>query len=398
MKNLKLDLLIKLKHLALDRSPMGLIILEASDFSCVYHNTSAQESLQFEDADQFDVKQLCCDRAREGMIPFDLKLLKNNGVYSNVMMKTFSGNMIIANLALEVQFEEGRNYLVISIQDVSRQLKMQRDLTEREEAIRLAYQELLEQNEKLKELDKSKDKFIGLMTHELRTPLSAVIATIDYLKSGFYDSKEELVELVNMASEQGAHLLSLVNDIMDYSKLSANKMDFYIKQAKVNEVLQASLKAFQPSAEKSGIEIHFDNVSEDALAFFDPIRLRQVLDNVIGNAIKYNKEKGQVYIRTEVTSNQVRVSVEDTGKGIAEKDLERVFNEFETLGQMSKHQNGTGLGMPISKKLIEGMGGAIGLNSTLGKGSCFWISIPRDKVVSEELYRERPGEEDLLAS
>ena len=126
--------------------------------------------------------------------------------------------------------------------------------------------------------------------------------------------------------------------------------------------------------------------------------MKQVLSNILSNAIKYNKEEGWVRIRSVRTDEFVEVSIQDSGKGISPDDQKKVFNEFETLGKVAQHHKGTGLGMPISKRLIEGMGGEIHLESEVGVGSTFKIKVPINKVLEDTNYRDRPDEAgDLVA-
>ena len=128
------------------------------------------------------------------------------------------------------------------------------------------------------------------------------------------------------------------------------------------------------------------------------MRLKQIVSNLISNAIKYNKKEGSVEVFLEEKDEKIFVYVKDTGRGIPSDQIEQVFNEFETLGKVANHQKGTGLGMPITKRLIEGMGGEIDLTSEVGVGTTFWVTIPTKKILSDDLYRERTDDFDLAAS
>ncbi|MGE0764334.1 MAG: sensor histidine kinase, partial [Bdellovibrionales bacterium] len=155
--------------------------------------------------------------------------------------------------------------------------------------------------------------------------------------------------------------------------------------------LNSLSEGFASMAETQKVSIDVVPTNAPTSCYYDELRLRQVLSNIINNAIKYNREGGKVTIWTEDHSNMVKIFVKDTGNGIPPEQIDKVFNEFETLGQVALHHKGTGLGMPISRRLMEGMGGKLLLSSEVGVGSIFWIEIPKQKVLAEEVYRPRPG-------
>jgi signal transduction histidine kinase len=189
-----------------------------------------------------------------------------------------------------------------------------------------------------------------------------------------------------------------VNDILDFAKIQAGKMDFYIDSLDLVLHVQNVLRNFGDMATANQVAIHADKLNIQTICYFDEVRMRQVISNIVNNAIKYNRKGGSLSVTVEDTPEKVKVSFEDTGKGMPKEEFDKVFNEFETIGNVSQHHKGTGLGMPISKKLIEGMGGIIGFTSELGVGTTFWIEVPKTKVLKEELYRPRPkNPEDLAA-
>ncbi len=150
------------------------------------------------------------------------------------------------------------------------------------------------------------------------------------------------------------------------------------------------LRNFEGMAETNQVILKFEPPVSPVKCYFDELRLRQILSNIINNAIKYNRPGGHARVYFEESAEYVRIHVEDTGPGIPADQFAKVFNEFETVGTVAQHHKGTGLGMPISRKLVEGMGGKLLLRSTVGTGSTFWVEIPKNKVLAEENYRPRP--------
>jgi len=150
------------------------------------------------------------------------------------------------------------------------------------------------------------------------------------------------------------------------------------------------LSNFQNMADQSQVTLEFKKPSEEMLAWTDILRMKEIVNNVLNNAIKYNRKGGSVVVSMEKLGTMIRVCVADTGPGISPENIKNVFNEFETVGQVAKHHKGTGLGMPISKQLIEKMGGSLTLESVVGQGTVFFIDVPIEKVLPEEMYNTRP--------
>jgi signal transduction histidine kinase len=252
---------------------------------------------------------------------------------------------------------------------------------------------LSRKNRELRLLDHAKDKFIALTTHELRTPISAIVATSEVLHLKLYESDEQRDEFIKTVHEQSLHLLELVNDILDLSKIRAGKMEFFVERLDVAEVIAKTITEFESLAQTARVHLAFERPEHGSFAYADELRLREVLSNVLSNAIKYNRSGGRVDVALTVRANSIlRVAVRDTGRGIKPEDLRHVFNEFETVEVMARHHKGTGLGMPISQSLIRTMGGELSLESRFGEGSCFYIDIPIGKVLTGEMYRTRGAE------
>jgi len=388
-----------------ENATVGMIAFEESSGSyvAVFSNYRALEILERKDGAGWNFHQLFPQSGRGTIAPFGTDFISKEGLHPEVLMSKATGSAFVASAAIRKVNDGGKALLLLSLQDITVEWKLARDLTAKQEEIARAYTELLDQNQQLKMLDQAKDKFIALTTHELRTPLSAILATADFLENKLYETDEQRDEFILTISEQGRHLMELVNDVLDFAKIRAGKMDFYVEEVALDTLLAKVVSNFQHMADQSQVSLVLDHKSGSVKAWADMVRLKEIINNVISNAIKYNREKGSVKIQltewVHESRRYVRMVVTDTGLGIPADKLEAVFNEFETVGHVSKHHKGTGLGMPISRRLVESMGGRLTLKSEYGVGSEFYIDIPADKVLEESMYRVRPAmESDLVAS
>lgn len=395
----------KLYEIIADEAVMGFVTFDIKTHECIYANKMARQLLELPFEGEVDFLKL--DKlypqksSSDGKInPMNSDILMLEGFFQDILISKSNGRLFIANLGIKrVESENANDQLLLMLQDMTIQKKLQKDITAKQQEIKNAYEELLEQNQQLKDLDVAKNRFIALTTHELRTPLSAMVASSEMLQMKLYDDDIQHDEFVSMIYDEGNHLLTLVNDILDFSKIQAGKMDFYLTQQDLSQLVEQDVETLHSMAEASEVTLELKKPEEPLLCYYDDIRLKQVLSNIINNAIKYNKLGGNVNVWIEQQDTNYVVYVKDTGKGIPKEQVDQVFNEFETLGKVALHSKGTGLGMPISKRLIEGMGGTINLESEVGVGTTFWITVPIEKTMDDELYRDRPDmEADLLAS
>lgn len=375
----------------------GIIVFDEADGKSFYMN---QMSVQLLGCEQMRLIDLIPDRAsgRSQLVNFSPEFLRHDGLYHDILIGAPDGRTLIANVGIKNKTVDDKPVNIVMIQDVTLQKKLQREITAKQTEIHAAHSELLKQNQQLKELDVAKNRFIAITTHELRTPLSAMVASAEILKLGLYDNKEQMQEFVDIIHDQGKHLSDLVNDILDFAKIQAGKMDFYIENQNIITELLNILRNFTDMAASNGVEIKFENHPEKLDCYFDEVRLRQVVSNIVNNGIKYNKNGGSLTVTLEDSPEVARILFTDTGKGIPEDQFDKVFNEFETIGNVAQHHKGTGLGMPISRKLIHGMGGKLDFTSTFGTGSTFWIEVPKTKVLDEDVYRPRPEKTGDLAA
>jgi len=265
---------------------------------------------------------------------------------------------------------------------VTHMLGIVSEITEQRQAenARLTAQRLEAENRQIQEANRLKSQFLANMSHELRTPLNAVIGFADLLHSGFVkaDSPKHQ-EYLGHIGTSGRHLLQLINDVLDLSKVESGKFDFFPERLDLSALLKEVRDVLHTAVMRKGIRISTHIDADLTNLTLDAARLKQVLYNYLSNAIKFTPTGGHVTVRaTSAGPEHFRIEVEDTGIGIAAADLPRLFTEFQQLdvGYSKQHQ-GTGLGLALTRRLVEAQGGQVGVESTPGSGSVFHIVMNR---------------------
>ncbi|WP_445634110.1 histidine kinase [Nostoc sp. DSM 114161] len=247
-------------------------------------------------------------------------------------------------------------------------------------------QELQEKNVHLQKAEavaqsanQAKSEFLANMSHELRTPLNGILGYAQILQRD-KDATKSQKDGLNIIYQCGDHLLNLINEVLDLSKIEARKMELYPTEFNFPELLEGIAEICQIRAQQKGITLIYQatsNLPKGVKA--DEKRLRQVLINLLGNAVKFT-EVGEVKLKVGYHNHKIRFQVEDTGVGMAPEQLEEIFLPFHQVGEHNHKVEGTGLGLSISRKLVQMMGGEIQVTSTLGKGSIFWFDIDLTEV------------------
>jgi PAS domain S-box-containing protein len=233
--------------------------------------------------------------------------------------------------------------------------------------------------------NRSKSEFLANMSHELRTPLNAVIGFSEFLSNETFGplGDPRYVEYVGDIKDSGTHLLNLINEILDVAKVEAGKMELRESEVDVDEMIVRSVRSVEGRALKSGLTI--EGSAEPGLPFLrcDETKFRQILINVLGNAVKFTDKGGSIVVEGDLNDEgDMEIRVKDTGIGIAEEDMDSVFKVFgQAESSMDRRFEGAGLGLPLTKALVELHGGDFRLESKLGEGSTVYIIFPKDRLV-----------------
>ena len=257
-----------------------------------------------------------------------------------------------------------------------------RDITDRmqlEADIRRQNRELEEQNRRVQEASRMKSEFLANMSHELRTPLNSIIGFTEMMHDGVLgevadNHREYLADILTSAQ----HLLTLINDVLDLSKVESGKLEFFPEPVDVGALVAATCDMVQHMALEKRIAIRTE-IAADLEIVADAGKLTQVLSNYLSNALKFTPNEGRVDVRIRGDGDDdFRIEVEDNGVGIRPEDIGRLFVEFEQLDAgASKRYQGTGLGLALTRRIVEAQGGRVGVRSELGRGSVFSATMPR---------------------
>jgi len=222
----------------------------------------------------------------------------------------------------------------------------------------------------------AKSEFLSNMSHELRTPLNAILGFAQLIDGGVPAPTSTQKRSLDQIQKAGWYLLDLINEILDLAQIESGKVSLSVEPMALGEVMRECQAMIGPQAEKHGIRVVFPAVDVAYRIQADRTRVKQILINLLSNAIKYNRDGGTVTVECTTSSPTcVQISVTDTGDGLAAAELAQLFQPFNRLGQEGRVGEGTGIGLVVCKRLVEMMGGRIGVRSTVGRGSVFWVEL-----------------------
>ena len=233
--------------------------------------------------------------------------------------------------------------------------------------------------------NRAKSDFLSSMSHELRSPLSAILGFAQLIESGTPPPSASQQESVGHILQAGWYLLALINEILDLALIESGKLSVSAQAVSLGELMADCQAMIEPQAQASGVRLSYPRFEQPCFVQADRTRAKQVLVNLLSNAIKYNRSGGQVDVRCQrLPAQRVRVSVRDTGPGLSAEQLAQLFEPFNRLGQEEGPVQGTGIGLVVSKQLVELMGGCIGAESSPGVGSLFWFELNAAAALATE--------------
>lgn len=304
------------------------------------------------------------------------RALRGETIRDEVLVCQFEGRpalTVSVNAAPLATADGARFGAVASYRDIS----LQREL----EAERLRAAQIEAASRQIAETSRLKSEFLANMSHELRTPLNSIIGFAELLLDGEAGPLEpQPHEFVGDILKSGRHLQQLINDVLDLSKVEAGRMDFYAEQTSLRAAIEEVRTLLRTVSAQAQIAVEVDVDPAVDQVVLDPSRLKQVLYNFVSNALKFTRPGGQVTVRTRARgASECYVEVEDTGIGIAPEDQDKLFVEFQQLRTgAAKPHGGTGLGLALTRRLVEAQGGSVGVRSALGRGSTFFAILPRN--------------------
>ena len=230
--------------------------------------------------------------------------------------------------------------------------------------------------------NRAKSNFLSSMSHELRSPLNTMLGFAQLLNSGTPAPTPPQQESVDHILKSGWYLLELINEILDLALIDSGHLSLSLEPVSLAEVLSDCQAMVELQAQQTGIRLTFPRLDDTCRVRADRTRVKQVVINLLSNAIKYNRPGGTVHVSCAAQAeNRLRISVEDSGSGLSADQLDHLFQPFERLGQEAGLIEGTGIGLVVSKRLVESMGGQIGASSTVGVGSLFWVDLVTDAAL-----------------
>ncbi len=344
----------------------GLMALDVRG-DVVYVNQSALELLGYQraEAPQINLTDFLAEESFQEIMENHMNFFLGCDYRSkyDLLFRTRSGDKRCVSVSVS-DYRLAGNYAILSFRDVTEE--------------RLAQQQLKEANDQLKGLDQLKSDFISTATHDLRTPVTIISSYCSLLQeTGSDNLTAEQQQFLAAAIENSEHLLKLIDDMLDIARLDAGKEGFNFTRADIIEPVQEAYALLAPFAELQGLEFTINIEVAAAPIICDPLQIRSVLTNLVGNAIKFTPRGGKIGITVCANADEVHVSVHDTGIGIPEQHKHEIFDEFFQIQHPDSGQRGSGLGLSICKRIVSAHSGKMWVDSTPREGSSFTFALPR---------------------
>lgn len=296
-----------------------------------------------------------------------------------IMIAIWMANLLSRRITDVVEgirrFQSGDMSFRLQIRGQDEMAEMNRSFNQMADAVQASIERLDVARRTAEQANRMKSEFLASMSHELRTPLNGIIGFAEMLALDLED--EEQRASAETIRESGEHLLLLLNELLDLAKIEAGHMQMHMQEVDINALVRALIALHKVTTDAKGLELHAELPAVQLLAYADPVRVRQVLDNLLTNAIKFTNQ-GQIAISVTELDDVIRMTVTDTGIGIADHDLPHIFDHFyQAENFLTRTQRGTGLGLSVARKFVMLMGGQITVNSVAGRGSSFTVELPR---------------------
>ena len=350
-----------------------------------FENFQGRPSLRYAVADRMEAGCVSCHNSRPDSPKKDWKLGDVRGVLEivrpldSVIAQTYAGlRNIFALMAVIGLVGLSSLALVFSrLRQSSMELEQRASALESEITVRRRTEmELRKAKDAAEAASIAKSQFLSNMGHELRTPLNAIIGYAELIRDNIYgEVSEKIREVLQRVDKNGRHLLGLINQVLDISKMETGRLTVSLGDYSMEQVVQTVLTALEPLAAEKHLALKITVPPDLPVGRGDERRLTQVFLNLVGNAIKFT-EAGEIKVEVQTSDDAFLVSVTDTGPGIAAADQQRIFETFGQIDTSNTRKGGTGLGLAISKRIVELHGGYIWVESRLGEGSTFWFTMP----------------------